>query len=124
MEKNLEKLIAYQKTMSWLILEYNVCYFLDGDFAGKYPPIHKSWYSHVRINDSIYDERWSLFLNISNFIGLEVINEVSFDPQRASAQLVMSKLQVARKDQIDWPQDVEELFEKIITSLISKDASA
>lgn len=116
MKNKLMKLEKFQKEMSWLILEYNVCYFLDSDFAGKFQPMHKTWYSKVRINDSLYDERWLLFLNISNFLGLEVTNEVSFNPDRPSANLVMSKLQVPCKDPIEWPNEAENLFESIITN--------
>lgn len=118
MKNEILQLIRYQKLMSWVLLEYNVCYFIDGDFAGKYKPIHKSWYVHRRINDSIYDHRWLLFKDLSLFLGEDFVNEVGFDPSRPSAKLVMDKLQKEANNIIEWPNDVEELFYKVITSEI------
>lgn len=115
MNENMKRLHEYQKTMSWIILEYNVCYYIDSDFAGKFS-MHKSWYSHRRINDFIYDQRWSLFKNLSFFLGVEIANEVSFDPNRSSVKLVLNKFQNEASNVLEWPSDVEEIFEFIISN--------
>ncbi len=115
MDNKLEKLYKYQVLMSWIILEYNVCYFIDSDFAGKYN-MHKSWYIHRRINDSLYDQRWELFKHLSFFLGKEIENEVSFDPNRPSAKIVLEKFQSEASNVIEWPKDIEQIFQEIISN--------
>lgn len=112
---NIEKLHKYQIVMSWIILEYNVCYFIDSDFAGRYK-INNTWYKHRRIIDPLYDQRWELFKNLSLFLGKDIQNEVSFNPSRPSAKIVLEKFENEATNILIWPEDVEELFEELITS--------
>ncbi|MCK6593652.1 MAG: hypothetical protein L6Q33_00465 [Bacteriovoracaceae bacterium] len=118
MNEQIELLKKYQIEMSWIILEYNVCYFADSDFAGRYR-IHPSWWKNRRINDSDFDNKFAFFVNLSNFLGEQIINEPGFDPNRPSVQIVLDKMSQPAKDTLIWPTDAESLFESFLVSLKS-----
>lgn len=110
MNKNdLETLKALHIRMSWILLEYNVVYFLKSDFADKFD-IHKSWFDLRNIYDHDYDKKWHFFVEFSNVLGFEFNNEVSFDPNRPSAKIILNNMKSEAKTPVLWPNEAEQMY--------------
>lgn len=108
-EKELKTLKDLHVRMSWILLEYNVIYFSKSDFANKFN-IHKSWYNLRDIHDHEYDKKWYLFLELSNVLGFDFLNEVSFNPERPSVKIIISNMQTEVKIPIMWPSDIDQIY--------------
>lgn len=105
----LKNIKALHSRMSWVLLEYNIIYFLKSDFADKFT-IHESWIKLRTIPDFEYDKKWYFYLELSMVMGFDFKNEVSFDPNRPSSQLILNKMQSSVQNPILWPNEAEQFY--------------
>ena len=102
-EENLQKYV----TMSWILLEYEVIYFLS---SSTY--VDESWIELRKISDEQYDQKLEAYKELGNILGRNTVRPVGCDKASGAVKLVLSKFlaPMLEYDRIPhvWPDEETE----------------